>query len=164
MKVADSLARRGNQPVGRYCPIERALGIINTRSAMLVLREAFYGATRFEEFAARAGLTDATTATRLRDLVETGIFEKRPYREPGRRLRHEYVLTRAGTDLMPAVFALLQWGNEHDPPPYPPVLSHEGCGETVAIVARCAAGHDVAVDDITASAAGPFGLDAPDLP
>lgn len=164
MKLAGALALRGNQPVGDYCPIERVLGVMNTRSAMVVLREAFYGATRFEEFTARAGLTDAATATRLRSLVEAGIMEKQPYREPGRRVRQEYVLTRSGADLMPAVFALLQWGNRHDPPPYPPVLTHDGCGETVAVVTRCAAGHDVDVEHIVASAAGPFGLDDPALP
>lgn len=164
MKLAGALALRGNQPLGRYCPIERALGVINTRSAMLVLREAFYGATRFEDFTARAGLTDATTAAKLREMVQAGILEKRPYQEPGRRARHEYVLTQSGTDLMPAVFALLQWGNQHDPPPYPPELTHEGCGEPVAIVTRCAAGHEVGLDDVTASAPGPFGLENPRLP
>lgn len=164
MKLAGALTLRGNQPLGRYCPIERALGVVNTRSAMLVLREAFYGATRFEEFASRADLTDATTATRLRDMLEAGLFEKRAYQEPGRRRRHEYILTRPGTDLMPAVFALLQWGNEHDPPPYPPVLTHDGCGEKVAVVARCAAGHDLGPEDLAASAPGPFGLADPRLP
>lgn len=161
MKLAGSLALRGNQPLGRYCPIERALGVINTRSAMLVLREAFYGATRFEEFTSRAGLTDATTATRLRDMLEAGLFEKRQYQEPGRRRRHEYILTRCGTDLMPAVFALIQWGNEHKPPPYPPVLTHDGCGETVAVITRCAAGHDLGLEEVAASAPGPFGLADP---
>ena len=69
---------------------------------MLVLREAFYGATRFEEFAARADLTDATTSTRSGTLVEAGILDKQPYQDPGKARRHEYVLTAAGTDLMPA--------------------------------------------------------------
>jgi len=164
MKLGGALAARENQPLGRYCPMERTLGVVNTRSAILVLREAFYGATRFEQFTARAGLTDATTATKLRDMVEAGVLEKRPYQEPGRRRRHEYVLTAAGTDLMPVVFALLQWGNQHDPPPYPPVLTHNGCGEKVAVLTRCAAGHDVGPDDVTASAPGPFGLADPGLP
>lgn len=161
MKLRGALARRQNQPVGAYCPIERTLGALSTRSAMLVLREAFYGATRFDEFAARADLTDATTSARLRELVRAGILDKQPYREPRQRGRHEYVLTAAGQDLMPALFALLQWANQHDPPPYPPELHHDGCGEPVTIEARCAAGHDVVADDIAITAAGPFGLEEP---
>lgn len=161
MKLEGALSRRDNRPVGTYCPIERALGVLSTRSAMLVLREAFYGAARFEEFAARADLTDATTSARLRDLVHAGILEKRPYQEPGQRARHEYVLTPAGEDLMPALFALLQWANRHDPPPYPPGMTHDGCGSPVRIEARCEAGHPVTSDEIAVTAAGPFGLDLP---
>lgn len=161
MNLAGALAQRDSQPVGRYCPMERALDVLWTRSAVLVLREAFYGATRFEEFGARTGLSEATAAGRLRELVEAGLLDKRPYREPGQRRRDEYVLTAAGTDLMPALFALLQWANRHAPPPYPPELHHDGCGEPVTIEARCAAGHHVDADGLTVTAAGPFGLDDP---
>ncbi len=161
MTLAGALAVRDNEPVGEYCPIERAMDLLRTRSSVLVLREAFYGATRFEEFTARTNLTDATAAARLRDLVRAGILDRQPYREPGQRRRHEYVLTAAGAELMPAIFALLQWANDHAPPPYPPALSHTGCGEPVTIAARCAAGHDVEADDITVTAAGPFGLADP---
>ena len=107
MNLEGALALRDNRPVVGYCPIERTMAVVGTRSAMLVLREAFYGASRFEEFAARADLTDGTTSSRLRDLVEAGILEKRPYQEPGQRRRHEYALTPAGEDLMPALLALL---------------------------------------------------------
>lgn len=161
MKLVGALARRGSEPVGSYCPIERALRVLSTRSAFLVLREAFYGATRFEQFAARADLTDATTSARLRDLVEVGILDTRPYQNPGQRRRQEYVLTPMGADLMPALFALLQWANHYDPPPYPPELRHEGCGESVVVAARCEAGHLVEADDIAVFAPGPFGLDDP---
>ena len=161
MTMAGALVQRGNQPGGMYCPIERALAVISTRSAMLVLREAFYGATRFDEFAARTGLTEATTANQLRALAEAGLFELRPYQDPGRRSRNEYVLTDAGADLMPALFAFLQWGNRYDPPPYPPVLHHQDCGAEVSIVAVCADGHEVVADDVSVTAPGPFGLRRP---
>ena len=87
MNLGEALAPRGDQPLGAYCPMERALGALSTRTAMLVLREAFYGATRFEQFSARAGLTDATTSARLRDLVAAGILDRRPYQEAGQRRR-----------------------------------------------------------------------------
>ena len=161
MKLGEALTLRDNQPVGGYCPIERTLALLTPPSTVLVLREAFYGATRFHEFTARTALTDATTSARLRELVAAGILETRSYQEPGQRRRDEYVLTAPGEGLMPAIFALLQWGNEHTPPPYPPSMRHDGCGEVVGIVARCAAGHEVEADDIVVSAAGPFGVSDP---
>jgi DNA-binding HxlR family transcriptional regulator len=158
MKLGEALALRGDEPLGAYCPMERALAALTTRTAMLVLREAFYGATRFEQFTARTALTDGTTSARLRDLVVAGILDRRPYQEEGQRRRHEYVLTAAGQDLMPVLLALLQWANRHDPPAYPPELHHDGCGEPVTIEARCAGGHAVGADDILVTAPGPFGL------
>jgi DNA-binding HxlR family transcriptional regulator len=80
---------------------------------MLLLREAFYGTTRFHDFATRIGITDAAAATRLKELTEIGIFEKRPYREEGQRTRHEYHLTDMGRALLPAVLALMQWGDAY---------------------------------------------------
>ena len=131
---------------------------------MVLLREAMYGATRFEELVSRTGLTETTTARKLRELVAAGLLAKRAYREPGQRGRDEYVLTESGTDLMPALMALLQWGNAHDPPPYPPELHHADCGEPVVVEARCAAGHRVGLDDLAVSTDGPFGLTEPASP
>jgi DNA-binding HxlR family transcriptional regulator len=81
------------------------MDIIGTRSSMLILREAFYGTTRFDDFALRAKITDAIVATRLKELTDIGLFIKQPYREPGKRTRYEYLLTDKGRDLLPAVFA-----------------------------------------------------------
>jgi DNA-binding HxlR family transcriptional regulator len=50
---------------------------------MLIMREAYYGTTRFDAFADRDGITEAVAAARLRELVEAGLFERRPYQEPG---------------------------------------------------------------------------------
>lgn len=95
------------------CSIAKAMDIVGSRSAMLVLREAFYGTTRFDDFAQRVGISDAAAASRLKSLVENGILVKTPYREPGQRLRHEYTLTDKGHALLPAVLALMQWGNAY---------------------------------------------------
>ena len=161
MTMAGALSERGDQPVGMYCPIERALAVISTRSAMLLLREAFYGATRFDEFVSRTGLTEATTAQQLKLLETAGIFERQPYQEPGQRSREGYVLTDSGIDLMPVLFALFQWANQHDPPPYPPTMHHVDCGGEVTIVAECEHRHRVGVDDISVTAPGPFGISRP---
>ena len=82
------------------CPIEKTMALLRrTSSAMLILREAFYGTTRFEDFCHRVGITRAAAAARLNELVDAGLEPtRRPYREPGQRAREEYVLTPAGVD------------------------------------------------------------------
>jgi DNA-binding HxlR family transcriptional regulator len=110
MKLDGPLANRDAWRATR-CSVDLALTVVGTRSAMLLLREAFYGTTRFHDFAERVGITDAAAAGRLRELVDVGVFEKRPYREDGQRTRHEYHLTDMGRALLPAVLALMQWGD-----------------------------------------------------
>jgi DNA-binding HxlR family transcriptional regulator len=95
------------------CSIDKALGVVGTRSAMLILREAFYGTTRFENFAQRVGITEAVASARLKELTAAGLFEKSPYREPGSRTRHEYLLTPMGNELLPVVLGLMQWGDRY---------------------------------------------------
>ncbi|MFS8096919.1 helix-turn-helix transcriptional regulator [Lentzea alba] len=95
------------------CSIALALDVIGTRSAMLLVREAFYGTTRFDGFVRRVGITEAVAAKRLKGLVESGVLEKRPYQEPGARTRYEYVLTEMGNALLPVIVALMQWGDEY---------------------------------------------------
>ena len=80
---------------------------------MLIMREASYGTTRFDDFARRVGITKAAASTRLSELVDAGLLTKRPYRDPGQRSRDEYVLTDAGTDFMPVVWAMFEWGRKH---------------------------------------------------
>src|SRR2546423_3368336 len=83
------------------CTIAQSLDVITTRSAFLILREAFYGTTRFDDFAARAGIREPVAATRLRELVHQGLLEREDYREPGQRTRQSYRLTPKGADLLP---------------------------------------------------------------
>ena len=133
-------------PVGR-CPIEKTMALLGTRSAMLIMREAYYGTTRFDDFARRVGITKAATSARLGELVEAGLLVKRPYREPGQRARDEYVLTDAGTELMPVVWAMFEWGRKHlgDTPLR---LTHLGCGAPATVEVVCAQGHPVPPDEL----------------
>ena len=101
------------------CPISRALAVVGNRSVMLILREAYYGTTRFDDFAKRVGIAESMAAARLRDLVEAGLLDRRPYQEPGQRTRYEYVLTEAGADLLPVVLGLGRWGEKHRPSEQP---------------------------------------------
>jgi DNA-binding HxlR family transcriptional regulator len=126
------------------CPMAHALDVVRNRSAFLVLREAFYGATRFDEFVARTELSEPVAAARLRELTDAGLLEREPYREPGQRTRHAYRLTEKGADLLPAVVALMQWGDKWVLPGGARVeIRHEGCGAPVTAELRC--GHDHAV-------------------
>jgi DNA-binding HxlR family transcriptional regulator len=147
--LADRSAWRADQ-----CPIGRALQVVGTRSAMLIMREAYYGTTRFDDFAQRVGITDAVAAARLRELTAAGLLERRPYREEGRRTRHEYRLTGMGRDLVPAVLALFGWGAKYlSPGGRPPViLSHTDCGAALTVSVRCNDDHSVPLDQITVSA------------
>ncbi|MFH5208440.1 winged helix-turn-helix transcriptional regulator [Antrihabitans sp. NCIMB 15449] len=112
MQLTGALADRSRWNTAE-CSIAKAMEIVGTRSAILLMREAFYGTTRFDDFAGRVGITQAVAATRLKELTAAGLLEKQPYREPGKRTRHEYVLTQMGRDLLPAVLALMQWGDKY---------------------------------------------------
>jgi DNA-binding HxlR family transcriptional regulator len=131
------------------CTLARALDVVSTRSAFLILREAFYGTTRFDDFAERAGVSEPVAAKRLRELVAEGLLEREDYREPGQRTRQRYRLTDKGADLFPALVALMQWGNQWlDDRGGPVELRHRECGEPVAVQLTCASGHSVGPDEI----------------
>src|SRR4051812_1929386 len=126
------------------CSMAKALDVLGTRTSFLLMREAFYGSRRFDEFARRAGITEASAAARLKELTDHGLLERRPYQEPGQRTRHEYVLTEKGRDLLPAALALMAWGDKHltGSRGAPLALTHTDCGSPIAVEVRCEQGHD----------------------
>ncbi|MFD3524576.1 winged helix-turn-helix transcriptional regulator [Streptomyces sp. NPDC058653] len=132
---------------GMRCSIERALEMVGTRSAMILLRETFLGIRRFDELTQRTGLSDAIAAKRLKALVEDGLLVQRPYREPGARTRHEYVLTDRGRSVFPIMVALMTWGDGLGEGSGLVDLFHADCGEPVESVLRCAAGHEVSLSE-----------------
>jgi DNA-binding HxlR family transcriptional regulator len=135
------------------CTLAGALDVVTTRSAFLILREAFYGTTRFDDFAERVGISEPVTAARLRELVDDGLLEREDYREPGQRTRRSYRLTEKGAGLFPALAALMQWGDRWlDDDGGPVELRHRDCGEPVAVELRCAAGHPVTPDELDLAA------------
>src|SRR3954451_7923451 len=126
------------------CSIAKTLDVVGARSAFLILREAYYGTTRFDDFAERVGLSESVTAARLRELVDEGLLDREDYREPGQRTRQRYRLTEKGADLLPVVTALMQWGDRWLQERGPLVeLRHRDCGEHVGVELRCAAAHHV---------------------
>jgi DNA-binding HxlR family transcriptional regulator len=126
------------------CTIAKSLDVVSTRSALLIMREAFYGTTRFDDFADRVGISEPVAAARLRELVEEGLLEREDYREPGQRTRQQYRLTPKGADLFPVLVALMKWGDRWlDDRGGPIELLHRDCGEPVNVSLHCAAGHEV---------------------
>src|SRR5947209_18845061 len=148
VRLTGALDPRGAWTADR-CTIAKTLEVLSTRSAFLILREAFYGTSRFDEFAERVGISEPATAARLRELVDEGLLEREDYREPGQRTRQRYRLTEKGADLLPALVALMRWGDRWlDERGGPIELRHRNCGEAVKAELRCAAGHRVGGDEL----------------
>jgi len=127
------------------CGLARALALIGDRWTLLVLREAFYGVRRFEEMRTDLGVPRTVLSDRLAALVDAGLMRREPYREPGQRTRYEYHLTRKGADLLPALVALMQWGDRHLGSGEPPLaLRHAGCGGAIRTALVCEHGHILA--------------------
>jgi DNA-binding HxlR family transcriptional regulator len=125
------------------CSIARTLGVVGEKWTLLVLREAFYGVRRFDDFHTALGCARNLLATRLKTLVAHGLLERVGYTDDRGRGRHEYRLTDKGRDLFPAVVALMQWGDRWTADDSGPAvrLLHRDCGEPVAAELTCGAGH-----------------------
>src|SRR5712691_620774 len=110
------------------CSVARTLEVIGERWTMLVVREAFFGVRRFDDFQRNIGVARNILSARLRTLVGHGILERRQYSDHPPRF--EYRLTEKGIDLYPALISLMRWGDRHaagEAGP-PVVLVHRGCG------------------------------------
>ena len=94
-----------------YCPIAAMLNIVGDRWVWLIVREAFYGATRFSEFERNIGIAKNLLSDRLSFLVDEGILDKQDIGENG--TRYAYTLTDKGASLDTVMIAMFQWGNEH---------------------------------------------------
>jgi DNA-binding HxlR family transcriptional regulator len=118
------------------CSIARTLEVVGERWSILIVREAFLGIRRFDEYQRRLGIARNVLQARLERLVEEGIMRRELYQE--RPPRYEYHLTSKGVDLWPTVVALLKWGDRHAAPGGPPVIiEHKGCGGEVDDRRRC---------------------------
>jgi DNA-binding HxlR family transcriptional regulator len=102
---------------GQVCSVARALEVVGERWTLLIVRDAFLGLRRFDEFQENLGIARNVLTDRLNRLVEEGILERVRYSE--RPERFEYVLTRKGRDLQLALAGLRQWGDAYlsDKPP-----------------------------------------------
>ncbi|WGD50514.1 helix-turn-helix domain-containing protein [Bradyrhizobium sp. CB1650] len=98
-------------PSIQECPVGRAVETVGEWWSILILRDAFQGAKRFDEFSQNLGIAPNILSRRLAHLTETGMFSRRRYSD--RPPRYEYILTPKARDFFPVIVALLAWGNKH---------------------------------------------------
>lgn len=128
---------RGVSLASLTCPIARTLDIVGERWTLLVLRDAFNGVHRYEDFAARLPIPRNVLAARLRTLVAHGILDRTPYQD--HPLRYEYRLTPTGGELYPVIVGLMQWGNRHRMGEATSTLEvrHKACGHQAEATVLC---------------------------
>jgi DNA-binding HxlR family transcriptional regulator len=107
------IALRQRSPVSlRDCNLSKSFELIGDRWTLLILRSAFWGLRRFDDFQADIDVPRSVLSNRLAALVESGIMERREYRQAGQRARIEYPLTRMGQALGLPFMAMTAWGDK----------------------------------------------------
>ena len=120
----------------QVCSIARTLEVVGERWTLLILRDAFLGVRRFDDFQTRLEISRSVLTGRLAELVEAGLLRREPYQE--RPTRYDYLPTEKALDLWPSLVALAGWGSAHATPDGPPrEFFHQACGTAVRAVARC---------------------------
>jgi DNA-binding HxlR family transcriptional regulator len=131
------------------CSLARSLAVVGDRWTLLILRDAFLGIRRFDDFQSSTGIARRVLTERLTKLVDDGILERRLYQE--RPTRNEYRLTAKGLDLYPVILALVHWGDAHYAGEAgPPLLHrHKACGHVFRSELCCSeCGETVAARDV----------------
>ena len=120
--------------------------------SMLIVRDAFLGVTRFDDFQRRLGISRNILQQRLARLVDAGVLAREPYSE--HPPRHDYRLTDKGRDLWPVLTAMRQWGDRHAAPSGPPLdVVHKACGAASDAVLVCSScGERIGPRDVVARA------------
>ena len=106
------MAKKAPIPV-TDCGMAQAIEILGDRWSLLILREALYGVTRFDDIRADIGIPKSVLSQRLGALVDQGILTKQMYKEDGKRARYAYVPTEAGREFALPLLAIMQWGDKH---------------------------------------------------
>lgn len=130
---------RHDELLDQNCAVARASAVLGERWVWPILRSAFNGARRFEDYQRSVGVARNVLSDRLGSLVAHGILDKRPPSgSPGGR--REYRLTDKGRALFPVFVALMEWGNDWTGLDDPPVeLFHKPCGHRTHPVVACSA-------------------------
>jgi DNA-binding HxlR family transcriptional regulator len=126
--------------------------VLGERWTLLIVRDAFYGVRRFQDFIDHLDIPRAVLANRLKSLDQEGVLQ----RVPGPGKRHEYTLTDKGLALWPIVRGLASWGNAYYSPAGPiRVLRHDSDGGTLDDLGRCARCNEIVSPKETLVEQGP---------
>jgi DNA-binding HxlR family transcriptional regulator len=118
------------------CSVAHCLDVVGEWWSLLIVRDAFLGVTRFDDFQARLGISRNILTQRLNHLVENDVLKRVAYSD--HPPRSEYRLTAKGRDLWHVVTAMRQWGDQWAAPGGPPVQTrHTACGHVVTAVPAC---------------------------
>lgn len=125
----------GEQP----CSMARFLSVLGDRWTLLILRNAFYGVRRFDDFQESLGVTRHVLSERLKRLVEHDILYKSPY--VNRQERFEYRLTAKGKDIFPILVSMASWADKwmDEGQGKPIIYTHTDCGHLMEPVLVCSA-------------------------
>lgn len=141
-----------------HCSVAQCLEVVGEWWSMLIVRDAFLGVTRFDQFQERLGISRNVLNQRLSYLVDNGVLERVSYSE--HPPRYDYRLTSKGRDLWPVLTSMRQWGDKHAAPDGPPLqVIHRGCGKVSQAVMTCShCGERMTAKDVRA-VKGPGDLD-----
>jgi DNA-binding HxlR family transcriptional regulator len=129
MRAADIAEQR--------CSIARPAALLGDRWTLVILRQAFMGTKRFEDFQSALGISRSLLSERLGRLVDAGVLRREPYKDAV-RTRERYRLTEMGLDLYPVLMALREWGDRYMAEDGPPLeIRHRGCGGEPVLELRC---------------------------
>jgi DNA-binding HxlR family transcriptional regulator len=133
------------------CSVARTVDLLGDWWTPLVLRDAYYGVRRFDDFQRNLNIGRNILTERLNRLVDEGLLERVPYQE--RPVRHEYVLTDKGRDFFPVLVAMMRWGDRwltgDEGPPI--TLHHKRCDHTMHAEVVCShCGEPIELQDVRA--------------
>jgi DNA-binding HxlR family transcriptional regulator len=128
---------RAAQLAEENCSIARPASLLGDRWTLVILRQAFSGIKRYEDFQTTLGISRSLLSDRLAKLVEAGILRREPYKD-AIRTRERYRLTDMGLDLYPVLMALREWGDRYMAEDGPPLeVRHRDCGGEPRIHLTC---------------------------
>ena len=121
-----------------HCPVAMSADVIGDRWTLLILREMFFGQTRFEDLQSRTGASPQMTSGRLLQLSEKNVIERTPYQQ--KPLRYDYRLTDKGKDLFSVIYAMRNWAERwcrEEGAPFAISYIHRACGQDVGLETTC---------------------------
>ncbi|HEX9856188.1 MAG TPA: helix-turn-helix domain-containing protein [Acidimicrobiia bacterium] len=118
------------------CSVANTVDVIGDRWSLLIVRDAFFGVRRFDDFQKDLGIARNILADRLQGLVDKDILTTKQYQD--NPTRHEYVLTDKGRDLFDVLMALWRFGDRWEPATAARVAIHDDCGHETHMIAACA--------------------------